>query len=264
MDEDGHTPNRPSPSRAVLYLRKLMRAALALGRVTVTLALFGGMVWGGYLALYHPDTPLRDEWNPVKPLRIADPVTPLTKWKLSRALGDPALCQSVLDASSVSASAMSDLQRSEVCHIRGRVRLASVGAAKMKPLETRCPIALRLAMWERHALQPAAKAHLGTDLTGIRHYSSYNCRAIRTPSGKTSRMSTHASADAIDISGFDFANGKRLSLKADWNGAAPDAAFLRAAQQGACLWFNTVLGPEYNALHADHFHMQNTGWNSCR
>lgn len=263
MGDHNHDTDRPSPSRAVLFLRRLARVMLATGRIAATLAVFGGVVWGGYQALHHPRTPLRAEWNPVKPLRVADSVTALTKWKLARALGDPVLCLAALKGTAI-ATPLPDLVQSDICHIRGRVRLTSVGAAVMAPVETRCAIALRMAMWERHALQPAATAYIGSPLIRIRHYASYNCRPIRRPSGHAPRMSTHATADAIDVAGFDFEGGKRLTLKQDWNGATAEAAFLHAAQDGACRWFNTVLGPDYNALHADHFHMQNTGWNSCR
>jgi hypothetical protein len=77
-------------------------------------------------------------------------------------------------------------------------------------------------------------------------------------------MSTHATADAIDVSGFRFSNGKQINLQQDWDGSGPEAAFLRAARDGACDWFRVTLSPEYNNLHADHFHLQSTGWGLCR
>jgi hypothetical protein len=131
-------------------------------------------------------------------------------------------------------------------------------------VETRCQIALRIAMWEEHSLQPAARAHLGEPLARITHMSSYSCRPIRTTRGQAQRMSTHSTADAIDISGFVTQSGRRITLLEGWDGAPDEAAFLRAVRDGACDWFKTVLGPEYNRLHADHFHLQNVGWGTCR
>ncbi|BCB71988.1 hypothetical protein HME01_26950 [Vreelandella aquamarina] len=39
---------------------------------------------------------------------------------------------------------------------------------------------------------------------------------------------------------------------------------LRAARDGACDTFGNVLGPEYNAAHADHFHLGMRGFRLCR
>ena len=77
-------------------------------------------------------------------------------------------------------------------------------------------------------------------------------------------MSTHATADAIDVSGFVLRDGTRVRLKQDWDGSPARMAFLRDVQESACNWFRVTLGPEYNALHADHFHLQHTGWGLCR
>ncbi len=33
---------------------------------------------------------------------------------------------------------------------------------------------------------------------------------------------------------------------------------------GGCRIFGTTLGPDYNAAHRDHFHVDMRGWNSCR
>ena len=119
-------------------------------------------------------------------------------------------------------------------------------------------------MWERHSLAPLALEILGTELAAIDHLSSYNCREIRTPGGSGGRMSTHATAEAIDIAGFRFADGRQVRLVSDWDGSGPEAAYLRAARDSACTWFQTTLGPEYNALHSDHFHLQSRGWGTCQ
>ncbi|WP_224824248.1 extensin family protein [Cognatishimia sp. MH4019] len=197
------------------------------------------------------------------PLRVTDPVTPATQWKLTHAINDPALCRSVL-SKAAAFEPQPDKEVSDQCHIRNRVLLSSVGQARIGTLETRCPIALRLAMWEHHGLQPAARDLLGTDIARIVHIGSYNCRPIRSPSGGTGRMSTHATADAVDIAGVILSDGSRVSLISDWQGSDNAATFLREAQRTSCIWFKTSLGPEFNRLHADHFHLQNTGWGTCR
>ena len=48
----------------------------------------------------------------------------------------------------------------------------------MKRVETSCATALRLAMWEHHAVQPAAREVLGRQAAIFRQIGSYNCRPI--------------------------------------------------------------------------------------
>jgi hypothetical protein len=113
-------------------------------------------------------------------------------------------------------------------------------------------------------LQPDAVDLLGSPVARIAHIGSYNCRQMRTSAGTSTRMSTHATADAIDIAGFDLADGTRIRLIDDWDAAGPKAEFLRVARDGACDWFDLTLSPAYNRLHADHFHLQSRGWGLCR
>ncbi|MEL7276752.1 MAG: extensin family protein [Pseudomonadota bacterium] len=213
--------------------------------------------------MVHPATPLPPQWNPLAPLAVAHPVTPFTGWKLRRVLADGALCRAVLTEAGAGFETLPDREESAVCHIRDRVRLARIGEVRIRPLDTRCQIALRLAMWTEHGLRPAAD-ELGMALDGIEHLSSFSCRRIRSPQGDSGRMSLHATADAVDIAGFRLADGARIRLIEDWDGDAARRAFLRAARSTACDWFPTVLGPDYNRLHADHFHLQHRGWGTCR
>lgn len=226
-------------------------------------ACFAVALIGVLTAILHPDTPLPDEWNPTTPLRVDAPLTPLTQWKLRAALSDDDMCLSVMRGIAAFDS-LAPREDSESCHIRPRISLAKVGAVSLRPVETRCQTGLRLAMWEQHGLHALAQRHLGSDVREIRHFSSYSCRAMRTSAGGETRMSTHATANALDVSGFVLENGVAVDLKQHWTQIGPKSDFLRDAFQAACLWFPVALGPEYNALHADHFHLQTRGWGLCR
>lgn len=214
-------------------------------------------------ALFHPDSPLPDEWHPFRPLNVAHPITPLTNWKLSNVRANPELCLAVVSAAS-NISPLEDKVETEDCEISNRVSFSKVGQTRISELETACQTTLALAMWERHSLQPRAEEILGTKVTGIRQLGSYSCRQIRTASGQGNRWSTHARALAIDVSGFDFADGRRLRLIDDWDGAGDGSAFLKAVRDDACDWFGLTLSPDFNALHADHYHLQVPGWGRCR
>lgn len=233
---------------------RLRRAALFI--------LVVALVFAGHQALFHPKTPLSPAWNPVLPFDLADPKTPLSTWKLERALVSQSACQDAL-ATGAGFSVLPDLEHSEVCHIRPRVQLQAIGEAAVTPVETRCQTALRIAAWSTLGVQPAAESHLGSRVASIRHASSYNCRHMRTSNGTNGRMSTHATADAIDVTGFTLTDGRAIDLLKGWDDPVT-GPFLKEVRDQACTWFGTVLGPDFNRLHADHFHLQNRGWGTCR
>ena len=71
-------------------------------------------------------------------------------------------------------------------------------------------------------------------------------------------------ANALDISGFRLQDGQRIVLARDWQAGGQKADFLRQVQQVACERFSTVLGPDYNAAHHNHFHLDMGRWQICR
>ncbi len=103
-----------------------------------------------------------------------------------------------------------------------------------------------------------------SSVSRLRHVGSYNCRQMRTAQGENSGWSSHATADAIDIIGVQLSDGRSLTLLSDWGDNDPEAEFLRRIWRGGCDWFRVVLGPDFNRLHADHFHLQGPGWGYCR
>lgn len=243
--------NRQKPTKRALIWGVLFRLAGA--------ALLWAIVWGAI----NPTRALPPGWNPLAPLQVTEPVTLFTNWRLERALKTPEACIKAVSAAA-DIGMLDDFEASDQCHIRSRVDLAGVGRARINSVETTCAIALRMAMWEQHSLQPAAADLLDTTVTGIDQIGSYDCREVRTISSASDRMSTHATAEAIDIAGFQFADGTATRLIDDWNADDSKAQFLRRARNGACDWFQRTLSPDYNTLHADHLHLQSRGWGACK
>ena len=149
---------------------------------------------------------------------------------------------------------------SRQCHLENTVMLQRFSTAALKPEQTRCAIAARLYLWERFVVQPAAKTHFHESVKEITHFGSYNCRTIHN----SSHMSEHATANAFDISGFVLKSGKSISVKRNWAAGGEQQAFLHDVRDGLCQYFNLTLSPDYNADHADHFHVD-MGWvRDCR
>ncbi|MNY33407.1 hypothetical protein D3C86_1676850 [compost metagenome] len=123
-----------------------------------------------------------------------------------------------------------------------------------------CPLAAAFALFERHALQPAAQEVFGQPVVQVEHVGSFACRSI----AGSQRRSQHASANALDIVGFRLQDGRRISVLRDWPGEGEAARFLRLVHDGACASFNVTLGPQYNAAHRDHLHVDMGLLRMCR
>lgn len=205
--------------------------------------------------------------NPFYPLRPTDPIGPLTKWKLQAFALDSAACYKFLRAASVGFTPVPDTREQSFCHVTNAVRLTS-GGPPLYPNapQMSCQVAAGLVLWERQGLAQAARDMMGTNITRIDHIGTYNCR--RQYGKKTGWVSEHASANAIDIQGFTFADGTKVTVLDDWNpkGGEPTRAanFLRMAQQKGCDVFKVVLGPQANAAHKNHFHLDMGPLSSCR
>ncbi len=133
------------------------------------------------------------------------------------------------------------------------------GVSNIGPVQ--CHVASTFSDWARFGVDRAARQLLGSSLARIETMGSYACRNV---AGST-RRSAHARAEAIDVSGFVLEDGRRISLVNDWNGGtAAEREFLRVVHKSACKRFGTVLGPDYNRAHADHFHLEGTGSSFCR
>ncbi len=123
-----------------------------------------------------------------------------------------------------------------------------------------CPMANTFAAWARYGVDRAARQILGSPLMRIETMGSYSCRNV----AGTTRLSAHSRAEAVDVAAFVLADGRRISVKAGWNASAKEREFLRVVHRSACKRFGTVLGPDYNAAHRDHLHLEHGNGSFCR
>lgn len=205
-------------------------------------------------------------------LSLNDPVGPFTGMKIAGLGDDPRRCLALLrDARLAETIYVQPVPDDPRCRFTDGVTVKPEdrGSIRFLPasLVTSCPVAAALALWERDVVQPAARARFGSRVVQIDHAGSYSCR--RMYGQAEGRFSEHATADAIDVLGFRLADGRRISVLGDWPDSSGEAAFLRDARDGACELFSTVLSPDYNQAHADHFHLDQaargaTGWRLCR
>lgn len=236
--------------------------ASRIARLLVLPLILGLIAVGALIATGRIVLPPR--WDPFAPFDIAEEPGVLTRFKFSRTRGDGDLCRAALSRGGIAFEPVPDRATGEGCGFTDAGRTPVAGATRLSsPVVLTCRAALALAMLDRHAIDAAAATHLGTRITRIDHLGTYACRNINHAA--TGRRSRHATADAIDISGFQLADGRRLTLTADWTSAeAGRADFLRAVRDAACRWFDVTLSPDYNPLHYDHFHLDVGGGRACR
>jgi hypothetical protein len=116
-----------------------------------------------------------------------------------------------------------------------------------------CPLADALDRWMEEVVQPRAKELLHANVIRVVNLAAYDCRPrYNNPS---SRMSYHAYAEAIDIAEFVTAKGEHINVLTHWDAGDERAQFLRDVHDGGCKIFGTVLGPEANEAHKNHFHV---------
>ncbi len=131
---------------------------------------------------------------------------------------------------------------------------AARGRVAMRPTALlRCPMIPSIERWVETVIEPAARMYLGQPLAELKVAASYACRPINHQAG--GRLSEHGLANALDVSAFILASGRTVTVKDGWHGSADERAFLRAVHRGACDSFTTVLGPEADRFHHDHFHV---------
>ena len=131
---------------------------------------------------------------------------------------------------------------------------AARGSVELKPAALlRCPMVPAVDYWVENVVRPAARRHLNTELVEIKVSGSYSCRPVNHVDG--GNLSEHGHANAIDVSTFVMSNGQRVTVRESWHGSYAQRNFLRAVHGGACRVFTTVLGPNYNHMHHDHFHL---------
>lgn len=128
------------------------------------------------------------------------------------------------------------------------------GRVAMRPAAVlRCEMIPAIDKWVSDVVQTGARRHFGLPVVELKVAASFGCRPINHVAG--ARLSEHGHANAIDISGFRLADGRWIMVKSGWNGDVRERGFLRNLHAGACGTFLTVLGPNYDSNHRDHFHL---------
>ncbi len=150
------------------------------------------------------------------------------------------------------------------CGIAEPVRLREVdGIALTSPATINCNTARTLQTWVQRSVVPEV-GRRGGGVANLRVVASYACRTRNSQAG--ARLSEHARGNAIDIAGIGLVDGSELTVLTDWRNGR-EGRILQALHRGACGPFGTVLGPNSDRFHQDHFHFDVASYRSgpyCR
>ena len=137
------------------------------------------------------------------------------------------------------------------CGIESAVKITSVAGITLSQASVMdCETAQALHRWVDKSAIPAFRRK-GGGLVSLRVAAHYACRTRNHQPG--ARISEHGKGKAIDISGFVLKDGTVVTVSEGWTKRGQRKA-MRKVHAGACGPFGTVLGPEADRFHQDHFH----------
>ena len=152
------------------------------------------------------------------------------------------------------AERLRDIDKGNGCMVENAWRIHSVAAVQFSQSATvNCGVVGPLNDWLANTVQPSARQQFGEDVIGIDVAASYMCRPRNNSRG--GKMSEHGFGNAIDISAFTLASGRKVTVAEGWSGTSGERGFLRQIRSEACGRFSTVLGPGSDRHHGDHLHL---------
>lgn len=154
--------------------------------------------------------------------------------------------------------------RISACGITNPVKITEVDGVKLStPATLNCTTAKALKQWVHSGAKPAV-GRMGGGIKSLRVVAHYACRTRNNQAG--AKISEHGKGRAIDIAAINLNDGSSLSVLKDWRSKRKGAA-LKRMHKAACGPFGTVLGPNANKYHQDHFHFDTASYRSgsyCR
>ncbi|WP_122073394.1 extensin family protein [Pseudophaeobacter sp. EL27] len=137
------------------------------------------------------------------------------------------------------------------CGASDAVRVTSVaGVTLSQGSVMTCEMAEALKNWVSKDVETAFGRR--NKVVSLRVAAHYACRTRNNRPG--GRISEHGRGKAIDISGFKLEDGTLVTVLEGWTSRETRKP-MRRIWKAACGPFGTVLGPEADRYHRDHFHV---------
>ncbi|HEX3996431.1 MAG TPA: extensin family protein [Acetobacteraceae bacterium] len=245
--------------RLSAFLRHSSRPQGGAGLARV-LAFLIAVTFAGMGFLYQNSIHLPPNTLPWEPIDLNAPPNWIAHYQLNALTRDGAVCRTALARTSLGFVPLKDRRVDDACGFRNVVRADKAPIEFVPHTTATCGLTAAL-YWYQSALQKAALEHLHSRLVRIDQLGTFACRNVNSEA--VGPRSEHATANAIDVAAFHFADGVTITVARDYDKPTPAGRFLNDAHASACELFNTVLGPHYNQLHATHFHLDMGSYRVC-
>ncbi len=138
------------------------------------------------------------------------------------------------------------------CGLQDAVRVRSVAGVRLsQPAVMDCTTATALKRWVDNGVRLAFRPH--GKVVELKVAAHYACRTRNNRPG--AKISEHGRGRAIDISGFVLQDGEIVTVAKGWKSPQRTRKILQRAWKTACGPFGTVLGPNADRYHWNHFHL---------
>jgi hypothetical protein len=108
-----------------------------------------------------------------------------------------------------------------------------------------CALTAAIYLWQREVVLPAARQHFGQPVQRVLFRAG-------CPLGTGPDRPTVAGRD---ITGFQLADGRVISVRQGWHGSPDERGFLHQVRDGACRVFATTRSPDYGSRNTDILHI---------
>lgn len=150
------------------------------------------------------------------------------------------------------------------CGIEEPVRITEVSGIRLTQAATvDCTTASALNQWVKDSVIPLTQP-VGGGVQALQVVAHYACRTRNNRPG--AKISEHGRGRAIDISAIHLRNGQAIHVLTGWRNRQT-GPILKRLHAAACGPFGTVLGPNSDRFHQDHFHFDTARYRSgpfCR
>lgn len=205
---------------------------------------------------------------PSNPMMVGYPrlSLPMSQLGAETMPADEVACRRELKRLGVTYQDLAPINDGGACSIDYPVKVSQLsGGINMAPAATlSCDMAVAFASWTKNELAPNARRRYWSGVKTIHQGSSYSCRRIN----RTNVASEHSKGNALDVMRIELNNGRDIKVEKQGLFAFRARGLLNTVRADGCDYFTTVLGPGYNADHADHFHFdikdRRNGYRACR
>ncbi len=202
------------------------------------------------------------------------PDVPARAWSTVEIAAARTECRALLKGIGITYTEADPIGGPGECGIAAPIKVTAIGkrrSVSVSPAATiNCKLAAAAVRWMDTKIQALATKEFSEPVVQIQNAASYACR--RRNNQKTGKLSEHALGNALDVASFTLASGKVVTVLKGWRGqkddtlveevvskvitrATPESRFLRQAHAAACEVFSTILGPEADQYHVNHFHL---------